>query len=120
MFVCLPGIRSPEWPEDVLQVFQKNYASKRVANPCTDFIYFRINGCTFSGDPYTTVRNTMASDCYGHYYAYKERPALIPWEMHDRFQVEAGDDLVLWGPQRLSEIVLQYTSRTKDGMVGLG
>lgn len=81
MFICLPGINGAKWPEDVTKVFNQNYQG-RGDEPWRDYAFLRIQGCTFSGDPYTTVRNTMASDCYGIYYRFKNGEH-TPWESHN-------------------------------------
>lgn len=68
----------------------------------------------------------MASDCYGMYYRAKSYNHTAPeyehqpWTHPTDFQVEAGDDLVLWGDDHLAQTVLRMTSRTKQGEVGLG
>lgn len=113
MFICLPGINGAKWPEDVTKVFSQNYQG-RGDEPWRDYAFLRIQGCTFSGDPYTTVRNTMASDCYGIYYRFKNGEH-TPWESHNTAQIEAGDDLVIWGDDSLNATILSLTSRTKSG-----
>jgi len=84
MFVCLPGVNGIEWPEDIKSLFQKNYAKKGISEPWKDYIYLRIQGCTFSGDPYTTVRNTVASDVYGMFYRFMAG-CYTPWEDNNNF-----------------------------------
>lgn len=105
MFVCLPGFNGRKWPEDVAKIFQRNYRGKS-DRPERDYMYLRIKGCTFSGDPYTTVRNTMASDCYAMFYRHMNGEQ-SPWdEAALNHHIEAGDDLVLWGPDSLGETLL--------------
>lgn len=78
MFVCLPGFNGVPWPAEVQKTFEKNYRGKS-DRPERDYMYLRIKGCTFSGDPYTTVRNTMASDCYAMFYRHMDGE-ITPWD----------------------------------------
>lgn len=55
-----------------------------------------IKGCTFSGDPYTSFRNTTASLIYAYSEA-KMSGITKPWAITpDFFCIATGDDRISW------------------------
>jgi hypothetical protein len=119
MFICLPGVNSDPWPKDVSKLFATNYPNKQCSHPWNDYLYLRIEGCTFSGDPYTTVRNTIASLLYGYMYAFMAGiPS--PWCDDRVCTIAAGDDLVMWSSIDISTSIFECTSTIKEGIKGIG
>lgn len=68
LFLHLPGIQDEPWPHTVTNSFSHDV--ERLDAPWTDYVWFRLNGTTFSGHPTkTTLGNTLRSLTYAYYYA---------------------------------------------------
>lgn len=87
VFVEAPGCES-EWNLEQKRLFQK-YVKKRRNN----YVPFTYNGTTFSGDPHTTLGNTLRSLFYAFYYLRDLHPT--PWDNSEFFIMAAGDDVVV-------------------------
>lgn len=91
-FVHAPGIQDygfPKWTKEERRLF-RTYVKGR----SSDYIPFTLNGTTFSGDPHTTLGNTLRSILYICYYLRKLSKK--PW-CDDRFFITAaGDDVCVF------------------------
>lgn len=66
VYVNIPGVQSPPWPERIRKAFKKNMTGlKSYDNPEEDYIFLELDGTTFSGhSTKTTLGNTLRSLCY--------------------------------------------------------
>lgn len=79
-----------------------------------------IKGCTFSGDPYTSFRNTTASLIYAYSEAI-ESGIMTPWIPNTTFFCMAtGDDRVSWSVEDLTGAIRMLNSDVKSGRKGNG
>jgi hypothetical protein len=90
-----------------------------MSKPWLDYLYLEVQGCTCSGDPYTTLRNTVASMLYGYMYLHMSG-VHTPWSDDSCSLIAAGDDLVIWSSKDITPYIRECTSQTKDGTVGIG
>lgn len=110
LFTMLPGVNLQPFPEDVTQIFNKEIDPSDKA-PWENWSYLRINGCTFSGDPYTTVRNTFACLVYGWTYLVVADPTILyPWSDPRCFVIASGDDMVLWYSDDITSTIRSLTT----------
>lgn len=98
-------------------LFKDNFPG---ATNIQDYMQIPIKGCTFSGDPYTSFRNTVASLIYSYseavYVGISE-----PWKIsRDFFCMATGDDRVLWSRIDLLSGIDALNSETKTGIKGNG
>jgi hypothetical protein len=68
-----------------------------------------VQGCTCSGDPYTTLRNTVASMLYGYMYLHMSG-VVSPWSDTSCSLIAAGDDLVIWSEKDITPHIRECTS----------
>jgi hypothetical protein len=95
VFVNIPEVNSPEWPDDVKRIWRRDYPAGG-SSPWQDNIFIRLDGTTFSGHSVkTTLGNTFRSLCYMYYYI-EQAGFDSPWARDDMFVVAAGDDVVVW------------------------
>lgn len=114
LFTLLPGVKCSPFPADVLQIFNKEIDPSD-KYPHENYSYLRIKGCTFSGDPYTTVRNTFACLVYGWLYITQADPSILnPWDDPRCFVIASGDDMVLWFDRNISKLIFSLTTKEKD------
>lgn len=103
VFVAFPGTTNHlRWDDKTMAMFRRYIKSDPKA-----YVYAPINGTMASGDPYTTMMNTLRSLCYTHYYL--ERSNL-------QYKVfAAGDDVVIFcrkqDAQTVAQLILNQTSR---------
>lgn len=120
LFMCLPGVNNSEWDDKTLTLFRDNYPNLGyMSKPWLNFLYLSVDGCTCSGDPYTTLRNTVASMLYGYMYLHMSG-VVTPWQDPSCSLIAAGDDLVIWCDKDISHSIRECSSTIKDGVWGIG
>jgi len=104
MFAHVPEINGAPWPADITAAWLRDQKHWEV-DPHLNYIYFRVEGTTFSGHPTkTTLGNTLRSLCYAWWHL-EECGVSEPWrkEKNDScFAMAAGDDLVYWAHPKLA------------------
>jgi len=71
-----------------------HWKNNRIEN---DWVYFEIEGTTFSGHATrTTLGNTLRSLCYAWYYQMICGISQTPWDSDLVFTMAAGDDVVMF------------------------
>lgn len=94
MFVYYPGIKGPEWPEEIKRKFKQDWGPDK--DPWENWMWIEVHGTTFSGHSIrTTLGNTLRSLCYVWYYIKMSGVSEKPWNDERFFGMAAGDDVVL-------------------------
>lgn len=83
VFVELPGFKDP-----VAKTPLERRSMKYINGPKHTYAPLTLEGTTFSGDPITTLGNTLRSICYAEYYMRH-----IPKTQYRLFA--AGDDVMI-------------------------
>jgi len=99
IFMRVPKINSPAWPEHVHKKFRRARQPFE-DTPEQDWVHFAIDGTTFSGLSFrTTLGNTLRAIFYAYYYmTYTQVPSLThePWNSKQVYVIASGDDVVMW------------------------
>jgi len=115
IFFCVPGVDWNEWSEDETSLFRKFFKGNM-----RDWLPLTVRGTTFSGDPGTTIWNTLRQMCYGYYYLDPLFPD--PWT---RMKMPtSGDDQMFCVPKGYGklfhDLLLTLTARDKTQNCSLG
>lgn len=129
VFIKVPTVDAPLWPEHVKKQFFRCIAEARHWKHCgpeKDWIYLELEGTTFSGHATrTTLGNTLRSLCYAYWYCTEAGITDTPWDSDKLLVIAAGDDVVIWVQpqymQLLVDTILMHTTRDITyQQVGLG
>jgi len=109
VFIHLPGVNAPAWPDDVKRQFIRDkhcHPKADKEHPERDYIYVRLNGTTFSGhSTKTTLGNTLRSLAYAWGYIMEAGVSDTPWNSTEVFVIASGDDVVIWCKPIHAEII---------------
>lgn len=100
VFVRIPGVKAPIWPSEIKAKFFKSVQGAKEwqeDGPERDWIYFELNGTTFSGhSTKTTLGNTLRTLCYAWFYIMQAGISDTPWDCEHVFVIASGDDCVIF------------------------
>jgi len=120
LFIHLPGVNSPSWPDHVKKRFRTMKLTGVDVHPEENYAYLAINGTTFSGLSFrTTFGNTLRAVAYTYFYLHKScNPEFsTPWLSPNLVVVASGDDVVLWTTPALAKVareaILSCTTRDR-------
>lgn len=118
MFVNLPGVNAPKWPDYVTRKFYSNWPYNG-DTPWKDYIYLEISGTTFSGEPTTTLMNTIRSYAYVCYYIRRSGVSRNPWSDDTITIAVSGDDSCIlclpYAADRIARSAEQLSTRRPEG-----